>query len=267
MPTAKKIKSVPNANPDKKIREEMKEIDGEMRSAATRFRAPQTLEHASVDSEGLGNKFPRRVFADDSEKDSYVEWKRSAPEAIYGQKRLEKEDYEYEKSKAQNYEYAQWLNWAETYFDMRDPAQQRIVEKMMPEYFESREKQIDEVADLQKKIAYLRLHGPRTKEDMFLIYMIYTGKLKVPKGAIWAPDQWYEGENGNDLNRGLFNPHRFSAGAGRPAGSFLGRWNIATEKQTGDQPRWPKNIGVADNQGVRGVAQSVLPGAAFASGR
>ncbi len=231
MPTAAKIKGVKNVNRDKDIREEMTQIDKEAKSAVTRFRPPQTLENADA---GLGVSFPRRIFADDSERDSYIEWKRNAKKEVYGEKRLEKEDYEYEKDKDRNVQYAQWLNWAETYFNLADPAEQRIVEQLMPEYFDERAKQIHEVAELQVKIAELMLRGPRSKDDLFLIWLINSGKLKVPKGAIWAPDKWYAGQDGNNLNRGLFNPHRYVQQAGRPDPAE--RWKIGATPNTNKPP-------------------------------
>lgn len=119
-PKKVELEGVRNVAPDKDIRDDMKQVDKELKTAVTRFRAPQTIENAPA---GLGTQFPRRLFADDSERDTYIEWKRNAPVEQYGQKFLEKEDFEYEKFKAQNQQYAQWINWAETYFDMTDPAQ------------------------------------------------------------------------------------------------------------------------------------------------
>ncbi len=123
MPSASKIKGVKNVNPDETIRREMKEVDHETKSAVSRFRAPQTVVNNPAGDAGLGAQFPRRTFVDDTDRDTYIEWKRAADERVYGQKRLEKEDFEYEQGKAQNAQYVQWLNWAETYFDMKDPAQ------------------------------------------------------------------------------------------------------------------------------------------------
>jgi hypothetical protein len=96
---------------------------------------------------------------------------------------------------------------------------------MLPDYFERREEQIEEVADLQKRIAKLRLYGPRSKDDLFLIYMIASGKLKVPSGAIWDPSNWYANLGGTDqFARGLFNPRRYVKAPGRPA-DYQNRWD------------------------------------------
>ncbi len=132
----------------------------------------------------------------------------------------------------------------------------------MPEYFETREKQIQEVADLQTKIAQLRLRGPRSKEDMFLIWLLYSGKLQIPKGAIWAPDQWYADRDGNNLNRGLFNPHRYVNQAGRPA--LAARWDIGANaagsfaKDTG-RPTFGGLALPAGGASTSMVARNILP--------
>jgi hypothetical protein len=95
---------------------------------------------------------------------------------------------------------------------------------MLPDYFERREEQIEEVADLQKRIAKLRLYGPRSKDDLFLIYMIHAGKLQVPSGAIWDPNSWYTDEQKKDnFSRGLFNPRRYVSAPGRK-GPYEDRW-------------------------------------------
>jgi len=116
---------------------------------------------------------------------------------------------------------------------MKDPAIQRLVEEMMPEYFERREQQIDEVADLQKQIALLLLYGPRSKSDLLLEYAIRNGKLNVPKGAVWDPANWYPDADTslNGMVRGMFNPRRYASAPKRPA---MGeRWNIAAEATPG----------------------------------
>lgn len=98
----------------------------------------------------------------------------------------------------------------------------------MPEYFERREQQIDEVADLQKQIALLLLYGPRSKSDLLLEYAIRNGKLNVPKGAIWDPASWYgdDATSFANMSRGMFNPRRYAAAPGRPA--MDKRWDIVS---------------------------------------
>lgn len=103
----------------------------------------------------------------------------------------------------------------------------------MPEYFERREQQIDEVADLQKQIALLLLYGPRSKSDLLLEYAIRNGKLNVPKGAIWDPKSWYTDAETSmaGMARGMFNPRRYVSAPTRRA---LGdRWDLSNFKDSG----------------------------------
>ena len=104
---------------------------------------------------------------------------------------------------------------------------------MMPEYFERREQQIDEVADLQKQIALLLLYGPRSKSDLLLEYAIRNGKLNVPKGAIWDPASWYSSDDTAfaNMTRGMFNPRRYVAAPVRPG--MKDRWDIGTPQYSG----------------------------------
>jgi hypothetical protein len=120
MPTAARIKGTKNAKPDEKIRREMKQIDDEMHETAVKFRTPQSLIEGPGDKEGLGHAFPARLTAYDPDDDR-VEMKINAPGA-FGQKTLQDSDLEWIKRKKQNAQYAEFVNWCETYYDMRDPA-------------------------------------------------------------------------------------------------------------------------------------------------
>jgi hypothetical protein len=120
MPTAARIKGTKNAKPDEKIRREMSQIDDEMHEASVKFRTPDSLERGAGSHEGLGHKFPARLTAYDPDDDR-IEMKANAP-AMFGQKTLEDKDLEWIKRKKQNAQYAEFVNWCETYYDMRDPA-------------------------------------------------------------------------------------------------------------------------------------------------
>jgi len=111
------------------------------------------------------------------------------------------EDYERQK---QRISFEQWLAHQ---FDLNDPATAKLVEDMMPEYFDKRMEAIEHQAELQKNLAMIRLRGPRSKTDMMLLYLLSTGQLQLPAGAIFEPDKW--SYDSKDLTRGLFNPRRY----------------------------------------------------------
>lgn len=93
----------------------------------------------------------------------------------------------------------------------------------MPDYFARREAQINEVADLQKAVALLRLYGPRNVDDLALIYGIKNGKIVLPTGPLYEPTKWYEGQD-QSFARGIFNPRRYVGEANIDANK-LNRWD------------------------------------------
>lgn len=130
MPKAAKLEGGKAAKPDEKIKREMKEVDDSAQNMAVKYRRPDKAAMHPNDAEGLGRSFPARLTAYDPQ-DDLQEMKLNAPED-FGYKMLEREDLEWMRRKKQNVQYADFINWAETYFDMRDPAQQRIMEEMVP---------------------------------------------------------------------------------------------------------------------------------------
>lgn len=67
------------------------------------------------------------------------------------------------------------VEWCESLYDWTDPAEQQILEKILPEAFERREAQLIEMADLQKRLGLMRLYGIRSKAcsvcSVFLLLM------------------------------------------------------------------------------------------------
>lgn len=97
-------------------------------------------------------------------------------------------------------------SWMSSYLNMSDPATAKLVDDIMPEYWEKRMEVIENQAELQKNIALIRLRGPQTKKDFMIVYMLQTGQLPLPQGAVFEPKTWsYDNKN---FNRGLLNPNR-----------------------------------------------------------
>ncbi len=96
------------------------------------------------------------------------------------------------------------------HIDASNPVLMKWAQDMFPEYWEMREKKIDQNADIQKRLAKIKLLGPRSKDDFTLLFAIATGRFQVPRGPIYAP-----GLPVPHVARGLFNPIR---GIGKRAG-------------------------------------------------
>lgn len=100
--------------------------------------------------------------------------------------------------------------WA---FNSSNPTMQRWAQGVFPEYFNRREQVLEEQAQLQLAIAKMKLRGPRSREDLDLLYAIDSGVVKVPNAALFnltGPDAKEEAQI-----RGLFNPRRSKILAGK----------------------------------------------------
>lgn len=92
--------------------------------------------------------------------------------------------------------------WA---FNSSNPTMQRWAQGVFPEYFNRREQVLEEQAQLQLAIAKMKLRGPRSREDLDLLYAIDSGVVKVEDKPVFA----IEGDMADeDAVRGLFNPRR-----------------------------------------------------------
>jgi len=112
-----------------------------------------------------------------------------------------------------------------SYFDLSDPATAKLVEDMMPEYYEKRQESIEHQAELQKQLALIDLRGVKTKQDLMVLYLLQTGAIPMPNGALFEPKKW--SMDNKDFTRGILNPRRYFA-SGKldkkdPIGTLAGR--------------------------------------------
>jgi hypothetical protein len=106
---------------------------------------------------------------------------------------------------------------------------------VLPDLYKDREAMLEEVAELQKRTAMLRMYGPRSREDLELYYFIITGQIRVPKGAIWDWENWYEPQDFRlGFQTGIFSMRRYIQS--RKPGKLLERYDVAAP---GNQSRWP----------------------------
>ncbi len=80
------------------------------------------------------------------------------------------------------------------------------MEKVLPDLYKDREAMLDEIAELQKRVARLRMYGPRSREDLELYFFIISGQVRVPDGAIWDWEKWYTtAEKKAGFAKGMFS--------------------------------------------------------------
>jgi len=157
-------------------------------------------------------------------------------------------------------------SWLANYFDMNDPATAKLVEDMMPEYYEKRMEAIEHQAELQKNLALIRLRGPKNKTDLSILYLASTGKLPMPLGGVHQPDKW--SHSSANLTRGLWNPRRYrpavvALSKEDPIGSLISAANAGAAPRYG-QPLAPAaglaNIGGLGNPFGAGPRSSSVVG-------
>lgn len=69
--------------------------------------------------------------------------------------------------------------------DVNDPAQRDLLYRTYPDIMDRQTRKIEQVIDLQKRVARLKTHGPRTADDWYLKYLIDTGQIVIPDKAPW----------------------------------------------------------------------------------
>jgi hypothetical protein len=125
---------------------------------------------------------------------------------------------------------------------MKDPAIARLVEEILPDYFDRRISEINKQAELQREIALLRLRGVQSKKDLMLEYGIRTGKVPLPGGPVFKPEEWYPAAD-TALSRGLFNPRRYIAAPALP--NFGGRYDTLSGPARGSVSGSRMGLGIA----------------------
>ena len=107
------------------------------------------------------------------------------------------------------------------WFDTGDPTHQRLINELYPQYFERRLDQIEANLEVQRRVAHLKLLGPRDADDLRFAYLLETGVVELPTAPVFDVS-----DHDNTKSRGLFNPYVLfgSANAKAPTGS----WRAAT---------------------------------------
>lgn len=104
----------------------------------------------------------------------------------------------------------------------KDPANLRWAQEVNPGYWERREQIIDEQAQLQKRLAKIKLRGPRNMDDIELLKLVKERRIKVPQKALWKLGEEADSAD-KHFKRGLWNPIRariYGEEAGAPG------WNV-----------------------------------------
>lgn len=111
----------------------------------------------------------------------------------------------------------QFERWFAVNFDKMDVTHKAAARELFGKFYEDRLKNLDTNIELTRKIARLKVTGPQTKEDLYLLYALeaglidtaYLDNLLHPERAI---SKQKEEVRQARFRRGLFNPKRFVRG-------------------------------------------------------
>lgn len=101
-------------------------------------------------------------------------------------------DAAYEMRKRTDDEQARFDAWIMQKYDLSDPAQNLMLQQIVPSLFQRREELIDATQDLVTKYAKARLRGAKSEDDLRLEWLIETKRLGLPDAPIWDPESWFK---------------------------------------------------------------------------
>lgn len=157
--------------------------------------------------------YPVKLYSPDSYDDiakmkaEYANLKDNAP---FGATFATAEDFEWMKAKKDAKTAAAYKQWVLSQYNLADPAQRPLMEKMYPGLFAEMEQEIDSRAEMEKKLAKIRLRGaPSGADEAQLLFALASGAIQPPQGELWNPSTWSDrlvtDYNSLDSARGLFS--------------------------------------------------------------
>lgn len=165
----------------------------------------QTLPNASS-NQSDAVQFPARYFEGDADddlqeiKNQLASARRPAPITDSDAERVMRKQAAFEVAKQEEWFSDTW------HTDSSNPTKQRWAQSVFPEFYDRREQVIEEQARLQLALAKIRLRGPRSREDLDLLFALDQGYLKPGDKPLYALTGPSTAEK--DARRGIFNPRR-----------------------------------------------------------
>lgn len=212
--------SNPGANPtNKKGPKPHMDADGGIKSQANKVHRELEGERDSIRDTSLtwkggrdndSDQFPAKYLPTDHEKDLRFKTKAElGPGNLnLGQTFVTDEDINYLIQKRKYGDQVMFDNWYSKLWDMKDINKLRIAQQIHPRYFQMREEEIGREAELQKKLAMIRLRGPADLSDLQLIYALQHGNVQLRNVPLWKLDQSTE-TTAQQYQKGIFNPTYF----------------------------------------------------------
>jgi hypothetical protein len=111
----------------------------------------------------------------------------------------------------------QFEQWFATNFDRMDPTHKAMARQLFGKFYQDRLNNLDTNLETTKRIARLKITGPQTKEDLYLMYAMEAGLVDTDYlDNLLHPERVARNQNDEarqaNYRRGLFNPKRFVRG-------------------------------------------------------
>ena len=121
-----------------------------------------------------------------------------------------------QRTKEEKFQFDRWKY--QSFKPGTDPVRLQYFQKIDPQFFKEREREIDKDFDLVEKLALLVLNGVESEDDVMLLYAMSTGKVKEPYWKIYFPYSWLAkdgdltdfGKN-KQMRQGYFNPRQYAS--------------------------------------------------------
>lgn len=195
--------------------------EGSVQARTNALHSDLMRKHDQVESNAIGwrggrendvPQFPAKYTAADHDADTRFKMKSelASNDKFLGQVFATDEDMKYLLNKQKLNERMIFDQFYSKLWDTKDINKLRLAQQIYPDYYKDRETEINREAELQKRIAMIKLRGPADLDDIKLIYVLASGGVQLRNAPLWNLDQ--TNTNGGTLyQRGLFSPVRFSA--------------------------------------------------------
>ncbi len=149
------------------------------------------------------NEFPYRPFVLDT-YDSIAQLKEKISGGNY-KVPFEKEDAEYLLRQRAQVENADYDRWVMQKYDLSNPAQNLMLQRIDPDQFKRRMDLLKQQLEVESKYAEVRMMGPKSEDDLKFEWLVETGRLQLPEGPLWNPQEWMERQLREYHHKGSFS--------------------------------------------------------------
>jgi len=133
----------------------------------------------------------------------------------FGQVNLTDQDLQVLQQKRESEAYANFDSWAGSNFHKGDVATRKWFQEVLPEYYDSREREMVDRAKLALRIQLIKMRGPKNHKDLVIIWGLETGQIQLDRNWNIVGANIEGGQNINVTDeqarfaKGLFSVNRY----------------------------------------------------------